>query len=107
MAQQSPCDGTIEFTEYLKKYANTIGLRRRDWAWETCRPVGSWAWSIASPNADKSRETLWRSLLDQASLDPDMNAGNIALCCEGVVHPMNQLIDLMSNIEVFPIVKGG
>jgi len=37
MTQQPPYDGTVEFSEYLKKYAYTIGLRRRDWAWEFLR----------------------------------------------------------------------
>lgn len=34
---QQPYDGNIEISEYLKKYAYTIGLRRRDWAWEFLR----------------------------------------------------------------------
>ena len=55
--------------------------------------------SIAPPNTDTSGEALWRSLLDQAGLDPDTNAGNVALCCDGVVYPMNQSIDLKSRIE--------
>lgn len=37
MTKQPPYDGTVEFSEYLKKYAYTIGLRRRDWAWEFLR----------------------------------------------------------------------
>ena len=37
MTRQPPYDNIIEISDYLKKYAYTIGLRRRDWAWEFLR----------------------------------------------------------------------
>ena len=37
MSRPPPYDNTIEINDYLKKYAYTIGLRRRDWAWEFLR----------------------------------------------------------------------
>ena len=37
MSRHPPYDNTIEIKDYLKKYAYTIGLRRRDWAWEFLR----------------------------------------------------------------------
>ncbi|MEL6860331.1 MAG: DUF2285 domain-containing protein [Pseudomonadota bacterium] len=37
MSRQPPYDNTVEINDYLKKYAYTIGLRRRDWAWEFLR----------------------------------------------------------------------
>lgn len=37
MSWQPPYNNVVEINDYLKKYDYTIGLRRRDWAWEFLR----------------------------------------------------------------------